>query len=189
MVFASNPLFGSIKPSNLGAVGQSTSYTATDTGDGYTVSVTMGSGDCPASCINQHTWNYTVTRAGQVALVSEQGDQVEASIDHGTADPAQVTIRLVAGPVCPVEQIPPDPGCAPKPVPDSSVVLRDPSGVEVAHGTSDAQGSVTFSVPGGAYYVEPAANPQFLGAAVASAFSVPGGRSVTITLEYDTGIR
>lgn len=158
-------------------------------GDDYAVSVTMGSGDCPASCIKQHTWNYTVSRDGRVTLVSEQGDQVEVSIDHGTGDPAQVTIRLVAGPVCPVEQIPPASGCAPKPVPDSSVVLRDPSGAEVEQGTTDAQGTVTFSVPGGAYYVEPAANPQFLGVAVASAFSVPGGRSATITLEYDTGIR
>lgn len=189
LVFATNPLFGSIKQEDAANVGQSASYTAAESGDGYAVSVTMGSGDCPSGCIVTHTWNYAVDRDGTVALVSEQGGEVEVSIDHGTADLATVAIRLVAGPVCPVEKTSPDPGCEPRPVPDAEVVLRDPTGKEVARASTGAGGEVDFFVPGGAYYAEAAAVEGLMGQAEPEAFSVPGGRSVTITLEYDTGIR
>ena len=182
-------MFNSIKAANAGSVGQAAAYDAQQSGDGFSVTVTMGSGDCLSGCINQHTWLYSVRSDGTVTLVSEQGDEVATTIDHGTSDPATVTVRLVAGPVCPVERNPPDPSCAPRPVPDAQVVLRDPSGNEVASGAADATGMVTFSVPGGAYYVETAAVQGLMRQAEAQAFAVPGGRSVTITLEYDTGIR
>ena len=189
LVFASNPLFGSITQPSQGAVGQSTSYQADESGNGYSVSITRGSGDCPSSCINQHTWNYTVSRSGDIELVSEQGDEVEGSVDVGTGDPATVTVRLVAGPVCPVERDPPDPSCAARPVPGVQVTLRDPTGSEVAAGVAADDGTASFSVPGGAYYVEAATVPGLMGQAQGVAFSVPGGRSVTATLNYDTGIR
>jgi len=189
VVFAFNPLFNSVSQPIAGVIGASTSYQAAQVGDGFSVSVTIGSGDCPAGCINQHTWNYSVSGAGTVTLVSEQGDPAEVSIDHGTAGLATISVRLVAGPVCPVERNPPDPSCAPRPVAGTTVVLRDPSGAEVARGTSSDLGSITFSAPGGAYYVESAGAADYLRGATAQAFSVPDGRSVSILMEYDTGIR
>ena len=189
LVFASNPLFAAITPPGKGVVGQSSSYQAFQSGDGYSVAVTMGSGDCQAGCINNHTWNYTVSADGKVQLVSEQGDQIEVSSNHGTSDPATVTVKLVAGPVCPVERNPPDPSCAPRPVPTADVVLRDPSGAEVGRGSSDAAGQVVFTVPAGAYYVEAGAVSGLMRQAEPEAFSVVGGSSVILTLEYDTGIR
>ena len=189
LVFASDPKFGSLSPSDPRAVGQSASYEAYDTGNGYSVAITMGSGDCPSSCINTHTWNYSVAAEGKITLVSEQGDPVEISIDHGTSDPATVTLRLVAGPVCAVERNPPDPSCAPRPVPNVEIIIRDPSGAEVTRGTAGDDGTLTVSLPGGAYYAEPDAAPGVMGQAQPEAFSVPGGRSVTVTMEYDTGIR
>ncbi len=189
LVLSSDPKFSAVAPLTQGVVGRSSWYEASATNDGYTVSVTMGSGDCLSGCINQHTWTYSVSQGGDIKLVSEQGDQVEVSIDQGTSDPASVTVILVAGPVCPVQQASPDPVCAPRPVQNADVVLRDPSGAEVSSATADANGRVSFSVPGGAYYLEAAAAEGLMRPPQPAAFSVPGGRSVAITLGYDTGIR
>jgi hypothetical protein len=189
LVFASDPLFGFMRPPSMDTIGQSSSYQAYESGDGYSVSVTLGAGDCPASCINEHTWNYSVSKSGEIKLASEQGDDIEVSVDHGTSDPATITVRLVAGPVCPVERDPPDPSCAARPVADAQVVVRDPNGTQVAAGVAADDGTVTFTVPGGAYYVESAPVSTLMGQAQAVAMSVPGGRSVTVTMDYDTGIR
>src|SRR3954468_3622787 len=112
LVFASDPRFGSVGEDGPGRVEESSSYQASENGDGYSVSITMGSGDCQSSCTNQHTWNYSVSRAAVIQLVSEQGDKLDVPIEQGTNDPAEVTVRLRAGPVCPVERNPPDPSCA-----------------------------------------------------------------------------
>src|SRR5690348_15102394 len=53
LVFASNPMFNSIRPLSAHEVGQASWYEASDTGDGFTVAVHMGSGDCPSGCINR----------------------------------------------------------------------------------------------------------------------------------------
>ena len=47
-------------------------------GGGFRIKVTIGWGDCPAGCINRHSWTYDVTSDGQVSLVSEDGDPVPA---------------------------------------------------------------------------------------------------------------
>jgi len=190
VVFASNPLFSSMTPpTGFAGVGRTTSYTATTGDNEFLVSVTMGSGDCQSGCINQHTWNYSVSYDGKVALVNEQGPEFEGTVDHGTADPATVHVLLIAGPVCPVERNPPDPSCSPRPVANVPVVLRDAAGNQVANGTADNTGVATFTVPGGAYYVEPGAVGGMMQEPNPTAFSVPGGANFKITLEYDTGIR
>jgi len=74
-------------------------------------------------------------------------------------------------------------------VPNVEIIIRDPSGAEVTRGTAGDDGTLTVSLPGGAYYAEPGAAPGVMGQAQPEAFSVPGGRSVTVTMEYDTGIR
>jgi hypothetical protein len=67
--------------------------------------------------------------------------------------------------------------------------LRDPSGAELATGTSDEAGHIVLSLPAGAYYVEPQPADGLMGQAAAVAFSVVGGETVAINLDYDTGIR
>lgn len=178
-----------MSPSPIGVVGQTSSYTASEGEDGYTVTVIMGSGDCPSGCIDHHTWNYSVSHDGKVTLTSEEGTEIEPPADHASSDPATVKVLLLAGPVCPVERNPPDPNCAGRPVPNVAVVLRDPAGHEVDSGTADAQGALTFSVPGGAYYLEPAPVAGLMREPAETAFSVPGGTTVTVALSYDTGIR
>ncbi len=189
LVFAANPLFAQIQPANRELAGQSESYTASPAGDGFAVAVTIGSGDCPAGCVNSHTWNYSVSGSGGVELVSESGDVVEIGIPTPGAGQAQVTISLVAGPVCPVERDSPDPGCAPRPVAGAQVVVRDPSGTQVASATADQSGQVTLELPSGAYYAEAAASSGLMGQPDAAAFSVVGGSTMGFSMEYDTGIR
>jgi hypothetical protein len=189
LVLASNALFAQIRPANPGVAGQSAWYTASAAGDGFSVSVTLGSGDCLAGCINSHTWNYSVSASGGVELVNESGDDVEVGLPTPGAGPAQVIISLVAGPVCPVQQSSPDPSCAPRPVVGAQVVVRDPSGTEVASATADQSGQAMFELPTGAYYAEASAADGFMRQPEPAAFSVVGGSAMSFSMEYDTGIR
>lgn len=189
LVLASNPLFGNLQPLLPDLIGQSASYEASEVADGYQVTVTMGWGDCESGCIDRHTWNYRVDRAGAIELVGEEGPPPEAVVPVGGAGPARVTIRLLAGPTCPVEQVPADPNCAARAVTNAEVVVRDPSGKEIARALSDAAGAVVVQVPAGAYFVEAPVVEGLMGQAEAQAFSVVGGSSADIVLAYDTGIR
>jgi hypothetical protein len=102
-----------------------------------------------------------------------------------------VTLRvtLTAGPICPVEQNPPDPACAPRPVANVEVLVFDPAGQQVAEGISDAQGLISMQVPAGAYYVVPAPVDGLMGDAESLAFAAVGGDGVALVFDYDTGIR
>ena len=59
-------------------IGQSAGYEVVPaSGVGaFLVSVRVGWGDCPAGCINEHTWVYAVSPDGGVTLQSEGGDVV-----------------------------------------------------------------------------------------------------------------
>jgi len=189
LVFAANPMFGGVAPMQPDLIGQSAWYEAFQMGDSFSVVVTIGSGDCMAGCIDRRTWTYSVATNGTIELMSEEGDEVEMPGGEGGVGPATITVRLIAGPVCPVVSDPPDPNCAPRPVANAEAVLRDPSGAEVARGVSDADGQIVFSVPAGAYYVEPAPVEGLMGQAEPAAVSVLPGSSSSLVLGYDTGIR
>ena len=189
IVFAANPMFAGIAPLQPDLIGQSAWYEASAAADGFGVVVTMGSGDCMAGCIERRTWTYSVSPDGTVDLVSEVGDEVEMPPANGGSGPAVIDVRLIAAPICPVEQGPPDPNCAPRAVGNAEAVLRDPTGAEVARAVSDADGLIGFSVPQGAYYLEPAPVEGLMGRAEAVAISVLGGSTSSLTLVYDTGIR
>src|SRR6478735_5384216 len=60
--------------------------------------------------------------------------------------PPRVTGTITAGPVCPVEQTPPDPQCAPRPVADAVIVATNAAGTEIARTTSAADGSYELIV-------------------------------------------
>jgi hypothetical protein len=45
-------------------------------GGGYRVTITIGWGDCPSGCINEHVWDFEVSAAGQVTLLGESGDPI-----------------------------------------------------------------------------------------------------------------
>jgi hypothetical protein len=98
--------------------------------------------------------------------------------------------RAVAGPVCPVERIPPDPACAPRPVVGAVLVISAADGHEVARATTGTDGRWTLTLPAGAYMLTPQPVEGLLGNASPLQFTVGAtGSSVGLDVTYDTGIR
>ena len=76
-VMATDPRFANIMPKDPDLIGQSAWYEVMPaSGVGaFIVSVNVGWGDCPAGCIDQHTWQFSVAPDGTVTLQSEAGDE------------------------------------------------------------------------------------------------------------------
>ena len=189
LVFASDERYARMSPLRSDMVGQSAWYEAYADSDGFTVAITIGSGDCQAGCIDRHTWTYHVDTDGTITLVADEGDPVEYSPPAGNGAPVTLRVILNAGPVCPVEQTPPDPACAPRAVANAEVIVRATDGSTVATGLSNAEGVVIFEIPEGAYFVEAAPVEGLMGTPDAQAFSAVGGDGVGLLMGYDTGIR
>jgi len=189
LVFASDERWGRMMALRPDMVGQSSWYEVVADGTGFTVSITVGQGDCQAGCIERHTWQYHVDTHGSVVLVGETGDDIGMQPPVGGDGPAQITVDLTAGPTCPVEQNPPDPNCDDRPVKNAEVKLFDANGTLVATETSDDDGRVVFQVPSGAYYLEPQPAEGLMGTPEAQAVSVLGGDQSGLLFGYDTGIR
>lgn len=187
------PRLTGLQPFDPDVIGQSAGYeVAAASGVGaFVVSVRVGWGDCPAGCINEHTWVYGVLPDGSVTLQSEGGDVVPADAwpSPGGDGRTGLAITATAGPTCPVETIPPKPECAPRAVPGAVVVVRDATGGEVARVTLDAGGSAFVDVPAGAYQVEGLAVSGLMGAPVPMDVAVVAGASTAVPLGYETGIR
>jgi hypothetical protein len=105
--------------------------------------------------------------------------------------PGGVMGVITAGPACPVEQSPPDPKCAPRPVAGAVIVAKDAIGNEVGRTTSLADGSYRMPV-GLAETVTITALPVtgLMSAPAPVSVTFPGQMDwETLNLEYDTGIR
>jgi hypothetical protein len=178
-----------MQPPRADVIGQSAWFDASEDATGFSVTITLGAGDCQAGCIERHTWSYHVDRDGTVTLVGDEGDDITFDSSPPTGDSVMLQALLLAGPVCPVEQNPPNPECAPRAVANAAVLIFDADGRQVADVTSDDQGSISVQLPAGAYYVVPAPVEGLMGTAAAQAFAAVGGDLVDLVLSYDTGIR
>lgn len=192
-VVATEPRLAGIKPLAPDAIGQSSSYTVAPaaSGNGFEVSVRVGWGDCQAGCINEHSWVHDVARDGTVAVASEAGDPVPPDAWPSPIGAGKTGIRglATAGPVCPVERVPPDPACAPRSVAGAKVVIRDVSGTEVATAVTGSDGAFFVELQPGDYLVEPQPVEGLLGTAAQQSVSVGDGAVTAVQLDYDTGIR
>jgi hypothetical protein len=111
---------------------------------------------------------------------------------QGTPGPVGVLqIHAVAGPTCPVEREPPDPSCAPRPVAGARVVVTPADGREiaVAQGTTDERGVLVLELAPGQYLVGASEVEGFFGVPQAVPVDVTAGRTTSVLLAYDTGIR
>jgi hypothetical protein len=72
------PRFRGITKRDPDMIGQARWYeVAPASGVGaFTVTFSVGWGDCPSGCIDEHTWVYAVAPDGSVTLRSEQGTDV-----------------------------------------------------------------------------------------------------------------
>ena len=192
-VIAREPRLTGIGPLDQNLIGQASWYEV-QPGSGvgaFLVKIRVGWGDCPSGCINEHTWLYAVAPDGSAVVESEAGGPVppEAWPSPGGSGDTGLLISATAGPVCPVETVPPDPACAPRPVVGAVIKVRDVGGKEVASVTLDADGGAFVGVPAGPYTVEPQPVEGLLGIASPMSVTVQGGLATPVALVYDTGIR
>jgi hypothetical protein len=194
-VIAHEPRFTGIRPRDPDMIGQSSWYeVAPASGVGaFLVSMRVGWGDCQAGCIDEHTWLYAVGPDGTVTLQSEGGAEVppEAYPSPGARGVPGTGIHViaVAGPTCPVETVPPDPACAPKPVPHVTVLVMDAGGTVQVKAILDAAGQQFLDLQPGAYVVNAEGVAGFMNGPEAQRVTVEDGRITEVTLAFDTGIR
>jgi len=102
-----------------------------------------------------------------------------------------VEIVVVAGPVCPVEQDPPDPNCEPRAVEGARILVQPGDGRDIVVGeaTTDADGHATLELAPGDYIVVGVGVEGLMGLPEPTTVSVETGETVIVTLAYDTGIR
>jgi hypothetical protein len=100
-------------------------------------------------------------------------------------------IHAVAGPTCPVEREPPDPACQPRPVSGARVVVTPADGREIAvgQGTTDERGVLVLEIAVGQYLVGASEVEGVFGSPQNVPAEVSAGRTTSVLLEYDTGIR
>lgn len=191
-VIAQEPRLTGIGPRDPGLIGQASWYEVLPaSGVGaFVVTVRIGWGDCPAGCMNEHSWTYAVLPDGSVNLQSEGGPPVpaEAWPAPGGAGRTGISIVATAGPTCPVVT-PNDPRCQPSAVTGAVIVVRAAGGAEVARAETDAAGTVFIEVPAGDYVVEAQPVEGMMGTPEPLDVTVADGAGTLAALAYDTGIR
>jgi hypothetical protein len=137
------------------------------------------------------TFRQVLAGALVVAMVIACGGPAGSPNSSATASQsadARLEVSLTSGPSCPVEQNPPDPNCAARPVANEIVTVSS-GGIEVARGRSDAQGRITFGLPPGEYTVTGLNETGFMGPPEPATVLIGQAAVVTVDLVYDTGIR
>ena len=181
LVLAADPRFSAIGPRDPGLIGQASWYQLTSIADGWQIEVRIGWGDCPAGCINEHLWTYTVGSDGTLALLHESGDPFAGGGISGV---------VTSGPVCPVERMSPDPACADRPVVGATLIILGSGGGEVARVTTDGVGRFSVDLAPGSYTVEPQPVAGLLGTPPSQEVTVTGSDpGPMLSFAYDTGIR
>lgn len=182
LALAQQSRFAGIAPFDENLIGQASWYQVTTAEDGWQVLIRIGWGDCPAGCINEHRWTYAVGKDAKVELLSETGDPLP--------DATGVRGTVSAGPTCPVERDPPDPGCAPRLVAGAVLVVTDAAGAEVARATSAEDGTFSIELDPGSYRLTAPPFEGLMGTPEPMDFAVEAGGPMTeLQVSYDTGIR
>jgi hypothetical protein len=137
---------------------------------------------CPPAAAH---WQLTVQVAGEAPTSTSP-----TPTDPPAASEVRGTVHF--SPVCPVEQIPPDPECAPRPGP-ADIELIGPDGTVAASTPAGEDGAFTIPVAPGSYAVRATAAPgTALGGACQTdppEFTVDPAMSITVSVSCDTGIR
>lgn len=94
-----------------------------------------------------------------------------------------------AGPTCPVEQDPPDPACADRPVVGAVLKVHTATGVVVAEVATRRDGTFTLTLPPGSYTLVPQPVEGLMGTAAEQNLLVVNTPLTGIDVSYDTGIR
>jgi len=88
IVLAQDPRFAGIGVHDPGLVGQGSWYEVMPDTAGWRVTVQVGWGDCPAGCLNRHTWDFIVGFDGAAARSAESGDPLPVASGPPIIEPA-----------------------------------------------------------------------------------------------------
>jgi hypothetical protein len=108
-----------------------------------------------------------------------------------SVDPSALELIGIAqaGPVCPVERVPPDPACADRPVAGALLLVTE-NGDEVARTTTEADGSFHLRLAPGDYQLVPQPVKGLMGTAAPLEVRLRDGAvPAPLVVAYDTGIR
>jgi hypothetical protein len=141
---------------------------------------------------NRHRRPDVQERVRSVLLVMALTLPVSACFNAPSPGPGgTLVVHAEAGPVCPVETVPPDPDCAPRRVAGAPVVISPADGrdVVIAQGETDADGMLRLSLAPDDYVVTAGDVEGLFGRPEAVLVSISAGETTSVTLTYDTGIR
>ncbi|HEY7936814.1 MAG TPA: carboxypeptidase-like regulatory domain-containing protein [Candidatus Limnocylindrales bacterium] len=96
--------------------------------------------------------------------------------------------HLTSGPTCPVDTVPPNPACAPRPVTGATVVATNAAGRALGRTTSDGAGYYVLKLAPGAYILTAEPFAGLMGSPRPVRVDVPAD-GLTVDFHYDTGIR
>jgi len=200
-----HPSLEGVGPKDPNMIGACCWWTGSETADGYTLTFEVGWGDCPAGCINHHSWTFSVSKDGAVTTTAEQGPPVPPGTpgsDMSQGGPggsggtsgggilpggSGIQGHVTAGPTCPVAR-PNDPACADRPIAGATIVILTAAGNEAGRTTTDASGYYGITLPAGPYTIEPQPVEGMVHGS--PPVSVVVGEGVTtVDIPYDTGIR
>lgn len=99
---------------------------------------------------------------------------------------ANLRVTVVASPVCPVERIPPDPACAPRPVEGAVLQISGTAETEIRSGVD---GLAAARLAPGDYLLTPEPVEGLLGVAAPQTFTIGAEEVAELVVDYDTGIR
>ena len=126
------------------------------------------------------------------SYVGREGPRCEFKKCPGESDPSGwggISGTVTRGPICPVEQFPPQEECADKPY-ATKFYITTTNGVEtVADIESDDNGVFQISLPTGEYTILPKASAQALPRCESIGVNVTSGVYSEVTISCDTGIR
>ena len=124
-----------------------------------------------------------------IAVVVAACGSAADNSNGGTVEKFSVSGVALSGPHCPVVQSPPDPQCADRPVADAEIVITNATGDRVDSVRTAADGGFTIALAAGDYTFTPQPVDGLMGTPSAQSFNAAVASAITLSFDYDTGIR
>jgi hypothetical protein len=132
---------------------------------------------------------FVLVGASIVAMVSMAVFGLQIASSSSTTGYGKVHGQVLLGPTCPVERIPPDPGCAPKPYKTKiQIFAAKVSAHPFKTVVTDASGKFYFSIKPGSYVLH-ARGESFYPRCADLRIKVLTGKTLNLKMTCDTGIR